>query len=380
MRRLSGDLQQGLRALKAFKAMGQQRKLLVTLSEATTAYAALQQMEVKSRKFMAASHDLILLFGILLGAYVGFYILGMGVEQVGFIAVILFQVHKNISDLIKKLQAIAGKQYIIKKVVNLAREIASHKEINEGCKIPDYPSALTLENVSFSHGNRLILDSINLVIPPTGMTLILGSSGAGKTTLLDIICGFYQPTSGRIIIGPDDLRTVDLQRWRELIGYVTQEPNLINESIATNVAALDEVMNPRRIEDALKQAGAWRYVSRLPEGLGTNVGETGGRVSGGERQRISIARALARKPKILILDEPTASVDRTTEAEFIAILRSLKREVAVLAISHQPAFAEVADTVYLLENARLSVVTQNNRDERATSDTRSYDHGPGIAK
>lgn len=366
MRRLSADLQRGLQAVKAFKAMGREKYLLASLSDATTAYADLQKMEVRSRKFMTASHDLTLLCGMLLGVYVGIHLMKMDLSQVAFVAVLLLRIYRNISDLIKKFQVLSGNQYVLKKIGRLSSELAENCEMNKGHKSPIFPSSIEFEDVCFNQDSRIILEKISFTMPPTGMTLILGPSGAGKTTLLDLLCGFYSPTSGKIRIGDDDLSSINLLIWRQFIGYVTQESNLINGSIEANVTALDQEMSRQEIERAVRQAGAWGYVSALPDGLRTTVGEAGGRVSGGERQRISIARALARRPKILILDEPTASLDPITEAEFIDMLRLLKRDVAILAVSHQPAFAEAADAVYMLDRGRLKSVGMDTQ-ERATA-------------
>jgi ATP-binding cassette subfamily C protein len=138
-----------------------------------------------------------------------------------------------------------------------------------------------------------------------------------------------------------------------MIGYVGQESNLINDTIRSNVTIYDEGISDADVTEALRMAGALGLVSRLPNGIDTVLGEAGTRISGGERQRINIARALAWRPKLLILDEPTAALDPVTERELIKTLSLLKAEIPILAISHQTAIAEVADEVFMLEDGWL---------------------------
>ncbi len=185
------------------------------------------------------------------------------------------------------------------------------------------------------------------------MTALIGPSGSGKTTIVDLLCGFYVPDSGEIKIGDDDLLSINRREWRRNIGYVTQDANLLNRTIAFNVAAFDPSVSSEELENALVAAGAMAFVTAFEYGVGTSVGERGSRLSGGERQRIAIARALARQPKLLILDEPTASVDAETERGLIETLKELKKTLPIIVISHQPAFANAADAVFRVESGTV---------------------------
>jgi ATP-binding cassette subfamily C protein len=144
--------------------------------------------------------------------------------------------------------------------------------------------------------------------------------------------------------------------WRRMIGYVPQENLLLHDTILHNVTLGDEQIKIEDVEDALRAAGAWDFVSRMPEGVLSVAGERGGRLSGGQRQRIMIARALVHRPRLLILDEATSALDPVSEASICRTLSILKREITILAVSHQTALAQIADKTFRLEKGALKEV------------------------
>jgi ATP-binding cassette subfamily C protein len=198
------------------------------------------------------------------------------------------------------------------------------------------------------------LRGVNLEIPRRAITVLTGPSGAGKTTIADLVIGLYEPDEGRVFIDDILLETIDLERWRGMIGYVPQELVLFHDSIFTNVVLDDETINEADAEAALRAAGAWEFVSALPKGMMSSVGEKGAMLSGGQRQRIALARALATKPKMLILDEVTSALDPKTEWDICQRIKGLSADMAVLAITHRQAFMEIADRVYNLRDGSVS--------------------------
>src|SRR5690606_21587447 len=151
--------------------------------------------------------------------------------------------------------------------------------------------------------------------PKGKLTTLIGPSGAGKTTLSDVLLGLVRPRSGQILVDGVPLEELNLEQWRELVGYVPQELFLFHDTVMNNVTLGDPHITPEEVREALEAAGAWSFVEQLPQGMDTVVGERGTLLSGGQRQRISIARALVRKPKLLLLDEVTSALDPATEAE-----------------------------------------------------------------
>jgi ATP-binding cassette subfamily C protein len=170
---------------------------------------------------------------------------------------------------------------------------------------------------------------------------------------MDLVVGLYQPWQGNIYIDGVPLSDIDLIAWRTMIGYVPQEMLLFHDSIYRNVTLGDDEISREAVAEALQAAGAADFVNALPQGMSTVIGERGAKLSGGQRQRIAIARALVRKPRLLVLDEVTTALDPATEAEICATLRSLSGSVTVLSISHQPAMTSVADMVYRIEDGRI---------------------------
>jgi ATP-binding cassette subfamily C protein len=184
--------------------------------------------------------------------------------------------------------------------------------------------------------------------------VLTGPSGAGKTTIADLILGLYQPDEGQVLVDDVPLREIDLASWRSRVGYVPQELVLFHDSIFANVALGDRRIGKAEVQHALEVAGAWDFVRRLPDGVMTHVGESGAKLSGGERQRIALARALVAKPRLLILDEVSSALDPDTEWQICRGIRELAGEMAVLAITHRPAFLEIADVIYRIEAGRAT--------------------------
>jgi ATP-binding cassette subfamily B protein len=225
---------------------------------------------------------------------------------------------------------------------------------------PVHPERLNGEiefrGVSFRHGNRTILDDINLTIRPGEMIGVVGPTGAGKSTLINLVCRFYDVGDGAIVVDGHDIRSFPVSDYRRNIGIVLQEPFLFYGTIAENIAYGKPGASPEEIIAAARAARAHEFILRLPDGYDSLVGERGQSLSGGERQRISIARALLIDPKILILDEATSSVDTETEREIQAALDNLIRGRTTIAIAHRLSTLRRADRIVVLERGRIAEV------------------------
>ena len=235
-------------------------------------------------------------------------------------------------------------------------EAERERETISGRGMPSFNNACRFDNVTFGYGDKTVLRSVSLTIKAAEITTLTGTSGAGKTTIADLLLGLHLPDSGEIRIDDMPLGEADLVRWREMVGYVPQEVILFHDSVLANVTLGDPDLGRDDAQDALAAAGAWEFVSQMPQGLDSVVGERGTLLSGGQRQRIAVARALIHRPALLILDEATSALDPNTEA---AICRNLKDLVAqtgltIVAITHQSAWVEAAHRVYHVERGQVT--------------------------
>ncbi len=216
------------------------------------------------------------------------------------------------------------------------------------------PGSLTFRNVSFAYDkDRVVLDNISFAISAGTRVAIVGATGAGKTTLVSLLMRFYDPTDGQILLDGVDLREYRLADLRNQFATVLQEPVLFSRSIAENIAYARPEANREAVSAAAKAAGAHEFIVRLPLGYETQVGERGMQLSGGERQRIALARAFLKDAPILILDEPTSSVDRRSEAAIVKALEELMRGRTTFMITHRLSTLANYDVTLEIEGGRL---------------------------
>jgi ATP-binding cassette subfamily C protein len=223
----------------------------------------------------------------------------------------------------------------------------------------DAPVRLTrhvrCEGVSFGYPARtsLAIADLDVTIDAGSTTAIVGVSGAGKSTLADLLLGLLRPSSGRVLIDDVALDPSRLSAWREQIGYVAQDTFLFHDTVRANMRWACPDATDADILDAFRQAAADRFVAALPQGLDTVLGDRGMRLSGGERQRLALARALLRKPSLLILDEATSALDSDNERLVLQSIQALHGRVAIVLISHRLSTLRGADTVYVLDGGRV---------------------------
>jgi ATP-binding cassette subfamily B protein/subfamily B ATP-binding cassette protein MsbA len=221
--------------------------------------------------------------------------------------------------------------------------------------LPPVKGFIRLDDVTFGYErNRTVLENISLEIQPGNTIAIVGATGAGKSTLVSLIPRFFDPWKGRVTIDGHDLRDVRLKSLRQQVGIVLQEPFLFPITIAENIAYGRPDASPDQIEEAARAANAHQFIERLPAGYETVIGERGATLSGGERQRLAIARALLKDAPILILDEPTSSLDSETEAGFLEALGRLMKGRTTLIIAHRLSTTRVANRIVVLKDGVIA--------------------------
>ncbi|MEK7594460.1 MAG: ATP-binding cassette domain-containing protein [Patescibacteria group bacterium] len=219
---------------------------------------------------------------------------------------------------------------------------------------------ITLSGVSYSYGSREILSNINLEIPAKQKVGIIGPSGSGKTTFLKLLSLFNEPTNGQIVIDGIDIQSISLQEYRSSISIVNQNPQLFNTSITENILDGNKggQITTQEFDEIINATGVAELAQTLPSHLDTVAGENGGNLSGGQRQKISLARALAKKTPILFMDEPTASLDSDSENKIKNALPQLIKDKTVVLVSHRKALLALMDVIYVLEQGQLYNIDQ----------------------
>jgi ATP-binding cassette subfamily B protein len=215
--------------------------------------------------------------------------------------------------------------------------------------------ALAFEDIHFGYGpDREILKGVSFRVPPGGNLAIVGPTGAGKSTLTRLLFRFYDVGAGSIRIGGEDIRDITQDSLRAAIGVVPQDTVLFNDTIRYNIAYGRPTASPAEIEEAARLAQLHDFILSLPLGYETKVGERGLKLSGGEKQRVAIARTLLKNPRILVLDEATSSLDTNTEQEIQAALRAVARDRTTLTIAHRLSTVVDADEILVLEGGRVA--------------------------
>lgn len=215
--------------------------------------------------------------------------------------------------------------------------------------------AVTVENATFRYEDgEPVVSNINFTLRPGALHGIVGRSGSGKSTLIKLMQGLYAPESGRVLIDGADIGQYargDLAKW---IGYAPQETFLLSGTIRDNIARREHPDTDAEVVRAAKLAGAHDFIVDMPEGYGTDVGEAGSRLSGGQRQRLAIARAMFGDPALLLLDEPTANIDRPAEEQLRSSLLELARDHNVVVVTHSPVLLSACENILVLERGQIA--------------------------
>jgi ATP-binding cassette, subfamily C, bacterial len=361
LKSLLSRLADSLQSVKPLKAMARQELVGSLLGSENRRLNRALRRSVISTEALIAAQDLTMGLIITSGLYVALIQWKLPFNAVIVMILVLARAIASLGKTQRQYQKMRADESAYWSLQAVIEEASRAREANPGGTSPHLEDSVRLNNVSFCYETTPVLTNASLTVQAGSFTAIMGPSGAGKTTIADLIIGLLRPQQGKILIDNVPLEQVDLRQWRRMIGYVPQESFLLHETVLWNVTLGDPEVNEANVEAALRAAGAWEFVAEMPQQMHSSVAERGTALSGGQRQRIAIARALARRPKLLILDEVTSSLDPQSEAAICRTLQGLRGGLTILAISHQRAMVEAADRIYRIQSREV-ILVRDGRD------------------
>jgi len=279
---------------------------------------------------------------------------GVPFSEIAVLLLALLQVVNYVGLLIGGKASIENFFPSYEQVINMKARAKELRQQTGTRQFRGFDSEIVVEKLSFVYpGNEPILVDINARIPKGKMIAFVGESGSGKSTFIDMIMGFHEPLVGRILFDGVPLQDFDIYSYRHRLGYVPQESVLFNMSIHDNLRWAKGDANNEEIKQACQQANANEFIEDLPQGYDTLVGDRGIRLSGGQVQRIALARAILRKPVVLILDEATSSLDTYSERLIQEAIENIAKETTVIVIAHRLSTVVNADYIYVMKKGRV---------------------------
>ncbi len=353
LRSLMSRMTDTLQSVKALKAMGLSKRANLVLEGETGLLNKALRREVFSREALSSLYEPVIIAFTALGLYVAVSRFAIPLASILVLIILLVRVMAALGKVQRYYQKMVIDESAYWAMTATIEQAERARETSSGGLTPRFEREIRLQDVALAFDDKQVLEGLSLTLPAGSFTTIIGPSGSGKTTIVDLITGLLETTGGRVLIDGTPLGECDIGQWRRMIGYVPQETLLLHDTVEHNITLGDPTLDAADCERALRDAGAWDFVNAMPQGIGTLVGERGGKLSGGQRQRLCIARALVRQPRLLILDEATSALDPRSEAAICETLEALRGRITILAISHQTGLASVADRVLRLEAGAL---------------------------
>jgi ATP-binding cassette, subfamily C, bacterial len=351
MRKLSSEFVDFLKLIKPIKVMGEAKAGRRLLQKETDRIYMASRQQMFNVVLLQAIHELLPIIIVSIIFVISYSYYSIEFSEILVSLLVFHRFYGSMSELQRLWLSILGtKDAFIQVLSNF--EISNEdknihiKSEGESLNI----SNICFRNVTFKYEENLIIKGANVCFQNKDLSVLTGESGAGKTTIIDLITRFIDPLSGTISVGGKDIDSININQWRSSIGYVPQEPVLLNSSLLDNVRLWNNSISEERVNQVLKNVGLSKFVINNKNNLNFNVGEHGSKLSGGERQRISIARAIIRNPKVLILDEVTSNLDSNSEIKICNLIKEISKNIMVIAISHRPLMIEMSKNIFLVQD------------------------------
>lgn len=350
---MNSVIQENLNLAKVVLGFGNQQR---SVQDFNKAFDAHRRVTIKSQIINFAIVIFYRPFGMIMVVIALFTARRFGVplSEIVVLLLALLQVALSIGDLAMNKNSLENFFPSYEQIKKLREQAVELKQKSGSRQFKGFDRGSIIEKLSFSYpGEKPILVDINVQIPKGKMVAFVGQSGAGKSTFIDILMGFHQPTAGSILFDGISLQDFDIHSYRSSIGYVPQDSVLFNMSIRDNMLWAYSLATEKDINEACHLANADEFIRQLAEGYNTLVGDRGVRLSGGQVQRIALARAILRKPSLLILDEATSSLDTYAERLIQQAIENIAKKTTVIVIAHRLSTIVNADYIYVLKEGRV---------------------------
>jgi subfamily B ATP-binding cassette protein MsbA len=350
----TSTLQETVLGIRVVKAMNIESFIVRRFIDQTASYLQRAIRNTRVMGLIPVVNDTFGILALVTVFYIGSQDSAAGVITASNLMTFLFLLFGLMQPISVIANTIAGMQRGIAAGANVAQALDTMPTIQSGSSdLTSGESVLSVSNVSFAYADNVVLKDVSFTVNTGEKIAFVGASGSGKSTMLDLLLRFYDPQSGAIKIYEQDVRTVDLDKYRRLFGVVSQEALLFHDTVANNISLGEDAADRDQIINVCRIAHADGFIQQLPDGYDTVIGDRGMRISGGQRQRLAIARALFREPQILLFDEATSALDTESERQVqTAIDRALEGRTAII-VAHRLSTIINADRILVFDQGRI---------------------------
>lgn len=350
------ELYSQLRSIKEVRSYGVQKEHADFFEEISRSSKAAKLKFMRQQAFPSMLYSIAAAGMIAVIFLIGVLLFHMDTARLMVLVYVFTRLWPVFSGFINKIAAIQTTIPAYEKLMEALGTLSVEKSGQVQTAPIPFEKEIEFRNVCFAYqgSGESVLHNVNFTLKKGSITALMGRSGAGKTTIADLLMGFLEPTSGEILIDGIKLSDENLPGWRHNLGYIPQEPLILNATVRENLQRFHPAATQAEMEKALKKAYIWDVVENLPQGIDTVLGDGGIRLSGGERQRIVLARVLLGNPRLIVMDEATSAMDYESEMAVRNAIRDLNEQVTILIIAHRLATVRTAKYGLVLENGKIT--------------------------
>jgi ABC-type multidrug transport system fused ATPase/permease subunit len=341
-------------AAKTVKAYNVESSTIRRFDEMTARFMRLQYKNAMNQGWLRFSYETISMLAVFSGIYLAVTYFGMSIPSLMVFLLVFYRISPRISGVQGLQTQVLVLVPALKAVDQLTAEALAARDVSGTGAVAPLRTGIALDQVDFEyHPGASVLHDVSIEIPKGRSVAIVGPSGSGKTTIVDLLLGVLSPTSGAVRVDGTPLTDLSLHGWRSRIGYVAQDSSFFHDTVRQNIRFGCSEATDEQIAEAASLAFADGFIAELPEGYDTVIGDRGVRLSGGQRQRLALARAIVRRPDILVLDEATSALDAESEEKIQRAVEMLSKQMTVVIVTHRLATVRDVDLIHFLENGRL---------------------------